>query len=104
MMVVAGAGQFLLTLIIVVVKLVYAVSVTLHFFAHRIVGSGGAKRLRFFVGPRARRGNLLAGLVVELVDMDLLHVASAQAHVPALRSGDLGTKSARLGRVAHRRR
>ena len=84
MMVIAGAGQFLLTVIIVVIKLVDAVSVTLHLFAHREVDSGGAKCLRFFVGSGARRGNLLAGLVVELVDMNLLHVASAQAHVPAL--------------------
>ena len=76
-MIIAGAGQFPFLIVIIVIKLINAVSVTSHFFAHGKVDSSCAKRLRFFVGAGARRSNLFGCLIVELVDMDLLHVVSA---------------------------
>ena len=102
MMIIAGAGQFLFLIVIVVVKLVNSVSVTFHFLAHGEVDSSRAKRLRFFVGAGARRSYFFGSLIVELVDMDLLHVVSTQAHVPAFGSGDVRTKRTWLSRITHR--
>ena len=100
-MIVARAWQFLLLLVIVSIILVYSISVTFHFFAHREMNSSRAKRLRFFVRARARRGNLFASLIIDLFDMNFLHVITAQAHVPALGTGDFGAKSTWLRCVTH---
>ena len=101
-MIVARTWQFLLLVEIVVIKLVVS-SVTYHLLAHGKVNSSRPKSRRFFIGAWARRGNLLRSLVVQFVDMDLLHVATAQAHAPAFSLGDFWAEGAWLRLVAQGR-
>ena len=98
--VVAGARQFLLTLIIVIVELVHAVSVTMHLLSHSVVRALLAKRGILFILSGRRASDLLRALVVEAIDMELEHVVTAETHRPAVGAGDFGAERARLRFVA----
>jgi len=78
--IVAGAWQFLLAGVIVVVKPIYSVSVTMHFLAHSVVRASFAKRGILFVCGGRRTSDLLCALVVETINVELGHVVAAETH------------------------
>jgi len=99
--VVAGAGQLALLVEVVVVKFVDAASVTFQLFAHREVGASLAKGRTFLVGGGRRCGYLLMGLILQAVNVQLLHNVAAKTYRPTFRTRNLWTESARLGQVTH---
>ena len=101
--IVARAGQFLLTLIVVVVELVHSISVTMHLLSHSVVWACLAKSGVLLIGSGRRTSDLLGSLVVKAIDVKLVHVLAAEAHRPAIGARDVRAKSARLSHVAIRR-
>ena len=100
-MIVSRARQLPLLVVVVLIELIDAATIALHLLAHAEVDTRGTKRPLLLVRVRAGRGNLLFGLVVEQIDMDLFHIAATKAHPPAFRSGDIRTESLWLSRVAN---
>ena len=101
--IVAGAGQFLLTLVVVVVEFVHSISVTMHLLSHSVVWACLAKSGVLLIGSGRRTSDLLGSLVVKAIDVKLVHVVAAEAHRPAVRAGDIRAERAGLGHVAIRR-
>lgn len=100
MNIVARAGQFFLAIVIVVIKLVYSISVTMHFFAHAVVRSLLTKRWIFFIGCRWWASDLFGTFIVEAINVKLEHVFTPEAHRPAIRAWDIRAKCARLRLIA----
>ena len=98
--IVAGTGQFLLTLVVVVVEFVHSISVTMHLLSHSVVWACLAKGGILFIGSWRRASDLLGSLVVKAIDVKFVHVVTAEAHRPAVRAGDVWAESARLGHIA----
>ena len=102
MLIVSRTGELLLSIVIVLVKFVNPASVTLHPLPHCVVFTGGTKSLCFLVGGGRWRRNLLSSLIVQLVNVELVHLGTTQTKRPSLGLGNLRTECLRLRVVAVR--
>ena len=102
MLVVSRTGEFFLGIVIVLVKFVNPASVTLHSLPHCVVFTGSAKSLCFLVRGWRRRRDLLSSFIIELVNVELIHLGATQTKRPSLGFGNLRTECLRLRHVAVR--
>ena len=84
MLVGSWARQLSLRIIIIVIIFIDPIPVTIHSLAHSIVGTSSAKCPRLLVGIRRRRSNLLFSLILNAIDMILLHVITSHTDRPAI--------------------
>ena len=91
--------QLLLAIKVVVIEFIDSVSVTIHTLAHREVGAGRAKGLRFVVGIGRGCCNFLASLILNAINVILLHYVASQTDGPAIGARDIGAEGTWLGHV-----
>ena len=84
MLVRSWTRQLFLRIIIIVIKFVDSIPVTIHSLAYCIVGTSSTKSRSLVVGIRRGRRNLLASLILDAIDMILLHNIASQADGPAI--------------------